>query len=387
MSLIAKKLVTNLFNSAGVKINGDNPWDIQVNNDRFYRRTLRGSLGFGESYMDGDWDVQQLDELFSRIIRTNLTGSGMVKINRLWLDLKSRLVNLQSRRGSMAIVETHYDLDHQLYEKFLGPYNQYTCCFFKRATTLEDAEKEKLEMLCNKLALGPEDKVLDIGCGWGGFARYAAETRGCHVTGVSISTEQIAYAREFTDGLAVDIVKADYRDLPDIYPAGHFDKVLICGMIEHVGYKNYRGIMLVIDQVMKDDGHFLLHTIGNSQDTTVCDPWLEKYIFRNSMLPSIAQLAGAFQDIFVVQAWENYGHYYAPTLAAWYEKFERNWDSIKEIKALKPFDEKFRRMFDYYLLSCKAGFETEFINLWQVVLTKKGLGKTVYDRVNLMASS
>jgi cyclopropane-fatty-acyl-phospholipid synthase len=381
--VISKKIVSDLLGKAGVRINGNNPWDIQVNDDRFYSRAMRGSLGFGESYMDGDWDVDQLDELFRRIIRTGIAGGGLVRFNRIWLDLKSRLVNLQSRAGSKATAETHYDLDHQLYELFLGPYNQYTCCFFNEATTLEEAEVEKLEMLCDKLQLSAEDRVLDVGCGWGGFAKYAAETRGCHVTGVSISTEQIDYAREYTRGLPVDIIEADYRDLPGMFPNGHFEKVLICGMIEHVGYKNYRSIMEVLREVMNDQGTFLLHTIGNSQDTTICDPWLEKYIFRNSMLPSIAQLAHAFEDIFVVQDWENYGHYYAPTLAAWQQKFEHNWGQIKAIEAPRPFNERFRRMFNYYFLSCKAGFETEYINLWQIVLTKQGCGKAVYPRVNL----
>ena len=383
MSTVAKKIVTSLMSKAGIKVGGNNPWDIRVNDDRFYSRCLKGSVGLGESYMDGDWDVERIDELFTRIIRGGLPSSRLARVGRSWLDLKSKLVNLQSRKGSLAIAETHYDLDHRLYQKFLGPYNQYTCCFFNEAATLEEAEVEKLEMICNKLDIQPDDRVLDIGCGWGGFSKYAAETRGCHVTGVSISTEQIAYAREFTAGLRVDIVEADYRDLPDLYPAGHFDKVLICGMIEHVGYKNYRGIMKVIHKVIKDQGYFLLHTIGNSQNTTVADPWLEKYIFRNSMLPSIGQLADAFEGIFVMQAWENYGHYYAPTLAAWYENFDRNWPDIEKIDAPRPFDERFRRMFDYYLLSCKAGFETEFINLWQIVLTKKGLGTGVYPRVNL----
>jgi cyclopropane-fatty-acyl-phospholipid synthase len=380
--VFAKKTITSLFSKAGVHINGSNPWHIQVNDERFYSRALRGSLGFGESYVDGDWDVSQLDALFRRIIRANLTSSRVVKLGRTGLDLKSRLVNLQSRKGSKMIAEHHYDLDHRLYEQLLGPYNQYTCCFFNKAQTLEEAEIEKLEMICDKLDIKEGDNVLDIGCGWGGFAKYAAETRGCRVTGVSISIEQIEYARQYTSGLPVEIIEADYRDLPGMYPDGHFDKILICGMIEHVGYKNYRSIMKVIHRVMKDEGYFLLHTIGNGQNTTVCDPWLEKYIFRNSMLPSIAQLADAFEDLLVVQDWENYGHYYAPTLAAWHRNFDANWESISKIDAPKPFDEKFRRMFDYYLLTCKAGFETEYINLWHVVLTKKGCRNSVYDRVN-----
>ena len=383
MGAFARKIVTDTFARAGVKINGNNPWDIQVHNERFYGQTLRGSLGFGESYMDGDWDADELDALFRRIIRMEVGSSPLVKLNRLWHDSRARLVNPQTRKGSLAIAETHYDLDHRLYQHFLGPYNQYTCCFWNEATTLEAAEVEKLEMICNKLDISENDKVLDIGCGWGGFSKYAAETRGCEVTGVSISKEQIAYAREYTAGLPVKIIEADYRDLPEMFGGEHFDKVLICGMIEHVGYKNYRTIVSIIHKLLKDDGRFLLHTIGNSQNTVIVDPWIEKYIFRNSMAPSIQQLAQAFEGLMVVQDWENYGLYYAPTLAAWQQKFEENWEAIAAIDAEKPFDERFRRMFNYYFFSCIAAFETESINLWHIVLTKKGVGRQVYPRVNL----
>lgn len=386
MTKLAKKLVSDLFSQGGIALNGPNPWDIQVQNNRFFNRVLTGgSLGFGESYMDGDWAVDQLDALIRRIIRMQVAQNAIVSFNRVWHDLKPRLINLQNRAGSRAIADTHYNLDHRLFSQFLGPYNQYTCCFFNKAQTLAEAEIEKLEMVCNKLDLQPGDKVLDIGCGWGGFARYAAETRGCHVTGLSISTEQIDYAKKFTDGLPVDIIYSDYRDLPQKYQEKHFDKVVIIGMIEHVGYKNYRKLFEIVHQMMSDDGRFLLHTIGNTRKTTVADPWFEKYIFRNSMLPSMSQLSDAAQSLFVIQDWENYGRYYAPTLAAWQQNFENNWDNIKAIDTNKPFDEKFRRMFNYYFLSSKAGFETDHILLWHLVMNKKGLGEGIYPRVNLLS--
>jgi cyclopropane-fatty-acyl-phospholipid synthase len=385
MGALAKKIVTNLFSRAGITIGGNKHWDIRVNNDRFYPSTLRGSLGFGESYMKGDWEVESIDALFRRIIRMDIPRSSLVTLNRLYLDIKSRLTNLQTRIGSLAIAETHYDLDHRLYELFLGPYNQYTCCFFNQAQSLEEAEVEKLELICNKLDLHEGDRVLDIGCGWGGFAKYAAETRGCRVTGVSISKEQIAYARQYTQGLPVEIIDCDYRDLPGRLSSGYFDKAVIIGMIEHVGHKNYRKLVNIVHQLLKDDGMFLLHTIGNCEQTTVVDPWIEKYIFRNSMAPAMSQLGNAFEGLFAVQAWENYGHYYAPTLAAWQERFEANWPQIAAIETERRFDEKFRRMFNYYLLSCKAGFETEQLNLWHIVMTKQGQGSAVYPRVNLLS--
>ena len=386
MSKLAKKLVSNIFSQAGIAVNGSNPWDIQVQDSRFFNRVLtRGSLGFGESYMDGDWAAEQLDALFRRIIRMQVTQSAIVTFNRIWHDVKSRMVNLQTRKGSLAIAETHYDLDHRLYEQFLGPYNQYTCCFFDKARTLEDAETEKLEMICNKLGLQKGDRVLDIGCGWGGFARYAAETRGCHVTGISISKEQISYARAFTSGLPVEILELDYRDLPKRFDSQYFDKIVIIGMIEHVGYKNYYRLFEIASRLLKSHGLFLLHTIGNSQTTTVVDPWIEKYIFRNSMAPSMTQIAQAAQELFVIQDWENYGHYYALTLAAWHKNFEDNWEKIRAIETKHSFDERFRRMFNYYFLTCKAAFETENILLWQLVMSKQGHGRNVYSRVNLLS--
>ena len=385
MSKVAKNLVTNLLSQAGISLNGNQPWDILVNNDRFYTRAMRGSLGFGESYTDGDWDVESIDALFRRIIRMDVAYSPMVLVNKVLLDMKARLTNLQSRIGSRAIAATHYDLDHRLYENFLGPYNQYTCCFYNKAQSLEEAEIEKLEMVCNKLDLKEGDRVLDIGCGWGGFAKYAAETRGCRVTGISISKEQVAYARDYTNGLPVDIIECDYRDLPERFETDVFDKAVIIGMIEHVGYKNYRKIFEIVSRLLKNDGLFLLHTIGNSRVTKVVDPWIEKYIFRNSMAPAMAQLAHALEGIFVVQDWENYGHYYAPTLADWRTRFEANWPLIATIDTPRPFDERFRRMFNYYFLSCKAGFESEHIYLWHLVMSKEGHGRGVYPRVNLLA--
>jgi cyclopropane-fatty-acyl-phospholipid synthase len=387
MSALAKKIITNLFSQAGITLGGSNPWDIQLHDKRFYRSAMRGSLGFGESYMEGIWDVDSIDALFRRIIRMKIPNSPLVMFNRLFLDIKSRLTNLQTRIGSLAIAETHYDLDHRLYEMFLGPYNQYTCCFFNKAQNLEEAELEKLEMVCDKLDLRDGDRVLDIGCGWGGFAKYAVETRGCRVTGVTISKEQAAYARRYTEGLPVSIINCDYRDLPDHFSAGYFDKAVIIGMIEHVGHKNYRKLIKIVHHVLKNDGMFLLHTIGNNERTTVVDPWIEKYIFRNSMAPAMSQLANAFERLFVVHDWENYGHYYAPTLAAWQQKFEANWSQIAAIETARRFDEKFRRMFNYYFLSCKAGFETEHMNLWHIVMSKEGHRSTVYPRVNLLSQA
>ena len=225
-----KRIVTNTLARAGVSIDGDKPWDIQVLRDRFYRRAARGALGLGESYIDRDWDVASLDDLFRRIIAAGLQNSPISKLNRMLLAMRAHVSNLQSRKRAAAVAAEHYDLDYRLYENFLGPYNQYTCCFFDGTEDLEQAEINKLEIISEKLEIQATDRVLDIGCGWGGFAKYAASTRGCHVTGVTLSKEQVEYARKYTSGLPVDIVLSDYRELPGKFDS-RFDKILICGMI------------------------------------------------------------------------------------------------------------------------------------------------------------
>ena len=375
-----RRIVTNTLAKADVAINGDRPWDIQVHNDQFYPRTAHGALGLGESYMDGDWDVESLDALFRRFLTAGLTSSLLYKLNNVGLLIRAKLANLQNKRRSRAVAEEHYDLDFRMYEQFLGPYNQYTCCFFDGTDKLERAEIIKLDMICNKLEINSDDHVLDIGCGWGGFAKYAATTRGCEITGVTISNEQAEYAYKYTAGLPVDIVLSDYRDLPDKLDC-RYDKILICGMIEHVGYKNYGNIMHVVHELLDDDGLFLLQTIGNSDESAIVDRWFEKYIFRNSMAPSMSQLTRAIQGLFVVHDWENYGHYYSKTLSAWQANFEKNWDAIKALKVRPAFDEKFRRMWNYYLFSSKAAFDVENLLLWQIVMSKMGMRDSVYERV------
>ena len=376
-----RRIVTDTLARADVAINGDRPWDIQVHNDRFYRRAARGTLGLGESYMDGDWDVASLDALFRHFLTAALRSSLVYKLNHAGLTLRAKLRNLQSKKRARAVAEEHYNLDHRMYEQFLGPWNQYTCCFFfNEDDDLRQAEVNKLETICDKLEINDNDRVLDIGCGWGGFMKYAAETRGCEVTGVTISAEQAEFARDHTAGLPVDIVMSDYRDLPGNLDS-QYDKILICGMLEHVGYKNYRGLMKVVHQLLDDDGLFLLHTIGNTDETLIVDRWIEKYIFRNSMAPSMPQLASATLGLFTVHAWENYGHYYSNTLQAWHDRFERNWEKIAALESKNAFDDRFRRMWNYYLLSSKAAFETEDLLLWQIVMSKAGKRAAVYGRV------
>ena len=318
--MASKEVVTELLQKAGVAVNGNAPWDIQVHDERFYDCVLsEGSLGLGESYMDGWWDVRELDEFFHRTLAAGL-DRAVVSWRNAKAYLRVLLVNQQSRRRGMRVAREHYDLSPALYKSFLGSYNQYTCGYFKDTDNLNVAQERKLDLICRKLCLVPTDTVLDIGCGWGGFAKYAAEHVGCSVVGITISDEQARYAEAHTKGLPVEIRKQNYRDL-----SGMFDKVLICGMIEHVGRKNYRRIMEIVRERLAPDGLFLPHTIGGNKSVRHTEPWIDRYIFPNSMLPSVRQLAMAVEGLFVIEDWHSFGAYYDKTLMAWHRNFTANW--------------------------------------------------------------
>ncbi|MEK7613528.1 MAG: cyclopropane fatty acyl phospholipid synthase [Patescibacteria group bacterium] len=361
-----KQTLHTLLSYAGLTINGPHPYDPQIHNEQLYQRILTGgSLALGESYMDGWWDCEALDEMVCRLIRARVNEKVGMSFETLFYILKSKILNLQSKRGARKVIDEHYDLGNDLYMSFLDPYNQYTCGYFAQTKDdLNKAQEDKLDLICRKLQLKKEDHLLDIGCGWGGLAKFAAEKYGCTVTGVSISDEQIAYAQSYTKGLPVEILKCDYRDL-----TGSYDKVVSVGMIEHVGYKNHRTMMKTVRNILKDDGLFLLHHIGSNKTTTLADPWFHKYIFPNGLLPSIKQIAEAIEGIFVMEDWHNFGPYYDPTLMAWMKNFDAAWPQLKE-----KYNERFYRMWRYYLLSMAGAFRSRQNNqLWQIVLSKNGV--------------
>ncbi|MEK6835157.1 MAG: cyclopropane fatty acyl phospholipid synthase [Nanoarchaeota archaeon] len=360
----AREYIKSLLEYADIKVDGNRSWDIQIHNEDFYKRVLSdGPLGLGESYMDGWWDSEKLDEFFYKILISKLDKKIKPDLGTIILNLESKFLNMQTRIKSKKVATQHYNLNAELYESFLDPYNQYTCGYFKDTEDLNKAQELKLGLICRKLQLDSEDKVLDIGSGWGGFAKFATQNYGCHVTGINISDEQIKYSKEYTKGLPVEIRKQDYRDLD-----GEFDKVLICGMIEHVGYKNYKDIMKIVHNHLKDNGLFLLHTIGRNESITYTEPWINKYIFPNSMLPSIKQISESIENLFVVEDWHNFSAHYDKTLMAWRSNFNRNWNRIKS-----KYDKRFFRMWNYYLLSSAGSFRARKNQLWQVVMSKNGV--------------
>jgi len=359
-----KEIAQKLLKKAGVEINGDRPCDIQVHNEGLYARVLKdGSLGLGEAYLDGWWDAESLDNFFAKVLRAHLDKDITFNFTDSLMYLKVVFLNLQSKLRSQKVAKEHYDLSYQLYESFLDPYNQYTCGYFKDINDLNLAQEQKLDLICRKLQLKPGDRVLDIGCGWGGFANYAAKNFGCHITGVTISEEQYKYAKKFCQDLPVEILKKDYRDLQ-----GKFDKILVCGMIEHVGMKNYSGFMRKVESLLDKKGLFLLHTIGGNESKIAPDAWMNKYIFPGGMLPSMKRLTRATEGVLVMEDWHNFGQDYDLTLMAWYRNFEKNWSKIKE-----NYDQRFYRMWKYYLLSSAGAFRARDMQLWQIVFSKNGV--------------
>ena len=360
-----KTIVAELLSLAGIEINGRNPWDIQVLDERFYKRVVTlVELGLGESFMDGWWNVEKLDEMIFRIIHADLQNK--IKHNyKIALQLAGFwLINMQSRRRAFIIGERHYDLGNNLFRNMLDKRMNYSCAYWKGAKTLNKAQENKLELICKKLYLKPGMKVLDIGCGWGAFAKYAAEKYGVEVVGITVSKEQVALAKELCKDLPVEFRLQDYRDVNE-----KFDRVVSVGMIEHVGYRNYRDYFKVAERCLNDDGLFLLHTIGEVRSVKNINAFTHKYIFPNGMLPSIAQLAKAAEGLFLIEDLHNFGADYDKTLMAWYENFKNSWAEIKD-----QYDERFYRMWSYFLLSSAGGFRARNTNqLWQIVLSKKGV--------------
>lgn len=360
----AEQLVKDLFAIAGVTIGGAGPTDPVIHDQRFYARFLAGaSLALGESYMDGWWDVPELDGLIMKLVRARLRDKVKGSLKLSLLTVRAVLTNMQTVKRADHVAKAHYDLGNDLYEAMLDPRMIYTCGYWKNATTLAEAQEAKLDLVCRKAGLKPGMRVLDLGCGWGGLAAWAAEKHGCEVVGISISKEQVEYGRAKWKGLPVDLKLGDYRSITGVY-----DAVLSVGMLEHIGPKNYKEFMGVVDRTLKPDGVAVLHTIGNNRSRLHADPFTEKYVFPNACAPSLAQLAKAAERDFVVEDVHNLGANYDPTLVAWWENFDAAWPQLKGTR----YDDRFYRMWKFYLLACAGLSRARDGQLYQLVLTKFG---------------
>ena len=361
----AKKVVQKILEPSDVQINGNRPWDIRINNPNFYERVLSGgSLALGESYMDGWWDCDAIDQFFERILENRLHKKVKVNAIRfLWVKLKAKIINAQKRSKAFIIGEWHYDISNNLFSAMLDRGLNYSCGYWEKAKTLDDAQEAKLDLICRKMGLRSGMRVLDIGCGWGGFARYAADKYGANIHGITVSQKQVKFANKFCQGLDVIIELKDYRALKE-----KFDRIVSIGMFEHVGLKNYRTFMKVVHKCLEADGLFLLHTIAGNTSANSTDPWLNKYIFPNSLIPSAKQITSAAEGLFLIEDWHSFGQYYDKTLMAWYNNFTKNWTKIKN-----KYDDRFYRMWTYYLLLSAGCFRSRRNQLWQIVFSKKGI--------------
>jgi cyclopropane-fatty-acyl-phospholipid synthase len=368
---VAKDVIIELAKSAGITLNGDHPWDIQVHNDGLYKRVLhQGSLGFGEAYIEGWWDCAAIDQMICQLMRAKLDekikGMGFNAF-KLFLSklniIEAMFLNRQNKKRALIVGKQHYDIGNDLYQAMLDQRMVYTCAYWKNANNVDEAQEAKLKLVCDKLNLQPGQSVLDIGCGWGSFAKYAAENYGVSVVGITISAEQAALAEQHCQGLPIEIRLQDYRDVKQ-----QFDHIVSLGMFEHVGYKNYTEYFKVAHRCLKESGLFLLHTIGNNVSVKRGDPWIDKYIFPNGQLPSLAQITTTCEPYFMVEDLHNFGADYDKTLMAWFANFQTHWPELQ-----KNYDERFYRIWQYYLLSCAGSFRSRDIQLWQLVLAKTGV--------------
>jgi len=359
----SETIIRELLESAGIEVGGGKPWDIQVHELKFYDRVLsETSLGLGESYMDGWWDCEAIDKFITRVLSADLDEKVRGNWKILLHALRTRLLNLQTPSRAYEVGEKHYDLGNDLYTAMLDRRLNYTCGYWKRAKNLDDAQEAKLDLVCKKINLKPGMTVLELGCGWGSFAKYAAEKYGVEVVGVTVSKEQVALGMELCKGLPVELRLQDYREVE-----GKYDAVISIGIMEHVGTKNYRTYMETADRCLKEGGISFVHTIGRNTSKGSSEPWTNKYIFPNGILPSVAQLADAMEDYFIVEDWHNFGPYYDKTLMAWHANFENAWPKLSE-----KYGERFYRMWRYYLLSSAGGFRSRHQQLWQIVMTRPG---------------
>ena len=352
-----------LMELADVKIGGDCRWDIHVHDDRFYAKVLEeGSLGLGEAYMDGWWDCERLDEFFYKILTAEL-DSRVRSWTLFWDSLKARLLNLQTPSRAYRSGQFHYDIGNDLYQNMLDRRLIYTAGYWKDASSLDEAQENKLDWIGRKLHLQPGMRVLDIGCGWGGAAKFLAERYNVQVVGITVAKEQAKLGKELCRGLPVEIRLEDYRGIHET-----FDRILSLGMFEHVGYKNYPTFMRIVRECLKDDGLFILRTIGGNYPVTTTDPWIARYIFPSGMLPSPSQIGTAIEGVFVLEGWENFGPDYDKTLMHWFKNFHENWKHISD-----KYGERFYRMWKYYLLACAGAFRARKNQLWEIILSPKGV--------------
>ena len=359
----ARTAITHVLAVADVSLDGKRPQDITVNNPDFFKQVLsEGELALGEAYMNGDFDANQLDVFIEHLLAANLDQNVKPTLGLAKAMVSAKVTNLQSVSRAKRDVSYHYNIGNDLYEKMLDDRMIYTCGYWARAKNLNQAQEHKLDLICQKLYLKKGMTILDIGCGWGGFAEYATKKFGVKVTGISLSEEQIKIAKRRTKGLGAKMILKDYRDM-----TGKFDRIVSIGMLEHVGLKNYSEFFEICNRLLAPGGIMLHHSIGNNhRDTGKGSRWIRKYIFPGTQLPTLSDFDKAVEWKFVIEDVHNFGPDYDKTLLAWHRNFIKSYPKLDHTR----YDERFKRMWEYYLLSVAATFRTRKIQLWQIVMRR-----------------
>lgn len=357
MAVSSETLARTLLDRAGIPINVAEPFSLHVHNPQFWDRVIADrQLGLGESYMDGWWDCAAIDQLLTKLLEINVLKSFRPSLTEVFHVLKSNVRNRQTKSRAKVNAQHHYNIGNDLYSRMLDPEMAYSCGYWAKADNLNDAQIAKFDLICRKLHLAPGMRVLDIGCGWGGFLRHAVKNYGVVGVGISPAENQIELAKSKSEGLGIDFRVSDYRDL-----TGQFDRIVSIGMMEHVGPRNYRTFFGKCDELLAPDGLMLHHTISSNYSKNSTDPFFDRYIFPGGVLPSLAQIAKATEGRFIIEDVQNFGPDYYKTLLAWHANINAKWAEIPN------YDERFRRMWNYYLLSSAAGFRSGNINLIQNV--------------------
>lgn len=363
----AKDFMTELMGMVDIQDGGKRPQDIQIHDERWYAKAMhQGILGLGESYMDGWWDANDLYAAFRVAIGAELEKKLRPNAKMVLAGIDATVRNRQTKTRAKHNAEHHYNIGNDLYEQMLDKRMIYSCGYWEGARSLDQAQEQKLDLICRKLGLKKGMTVLDIGCGWGGLLKYAAENYGIKGVGITPAAEQVKLAQERVKGLDVTILQQDYREV-----TGTYDRIVSVGSFEHIGYKNYRTFFEVCDRHLKPGGLMLHHMIGSATDTKKSDPWIEKYIFPGGNIPGLRQIAKSLEGLFLIEDLHNFGPDYAKTLLAWHKNFVKNYPKIKD-----QYDQRFYRMWEFYLLMCAAGFRERDLQLWQIVMRRREPAET-----------
>ena len=366
--------LAQLLASADIHLNGSRPWDIQIKYPQTLQRLLSlGGFALGESYMDGWWECQAIDLMVERAMRAGLQEK-LATPRAWWESFKVRMRPRDGVGQSRIVGRMHYAVGNQVFQAMLDPYMAHSCAYWvEGAQTLEEAQIAKLEMVCRKLQLRPGMRVLDMGCGWGSFMRYAAEHYGVTVLGLSNVPHQIELGKTLARHLPVQFELSDYAQF-NTDGKSKFDRIVSIGTFEQLGQAHVAAFFETAKGCLKDDGWMLLQTQGKSNRQRLLDAWNDKYIYPQGYLPRLDEVTQASEAHFVVEDVHNIGADHDRTLLHWHQRFEMAWPQLR-----LSHDERFYRMWRFHLLSSAASFRTRHHQMWQLVLSPKGLHK-VYRR-------